>query len=76
LLRTESYIVGGMGIDDGYTDFTAVFQTMGIQPEWILTPKNTPSDIRRAFGTISRSAVRASQAAGNFSQTALGGFGG
>lgn len=75
MLRTESHIVGAMGIDDGYTDFRQVFTEMGIRPEWILTPSNNPSEIRRAFGTISRSAVRASQAAGAFSATALGGFG-
>lgn len=75
MLRTESHIIGGMGIDDGGTDFRQVFGEMGIRDEWILTPKNTPSEIRRAFGTISRSAVRASQAVGNFSGTALGGFG-
>jgi hypothetical protein len=75
MLRTEIHIVGGMGITDGTTDFTGVFTDMGIRPEWILTPANTPSEIRRAFGTISRSAVRASQAVGTFSTTALGGFG-
>lgn len=76
MLRTESQIVGAMGIDDhGYTDFRAVFRSMGIPDQWVLTPGNSPSEIRRAFGTISQSAVRASQTAGNFSQTAMGGFG-
>ena len=78
LLRTESHIVGAMGIDDssGYgVDFRKVFAEMGIPDRWILTPGSSPSEIRRGFGTISQSAVRASQAAGNFSQTALGGFG-
>lgn len=75
LIRTESHIVGAMGIDDNYTDFDDVFIRMGIPKEWILTPSNNESDIRRCFGTISKSAVRASQAAGSFSATALGGFG-
>jgi hypothetical protein len=76
LLRTEAHIVIGMGIDDGYTDFGQVFRDMGIQDEWILTPGNSPSEIRRAFATVSQSAVRASGAA-NFSQlTGIGGFGG
>ena len=76
LLRTEAHIVIGMGIDDGYTDFRQVFRGMGILDEWILTPGNTPAEIRRAFATVSQSAVRASQAA-NFSQlTGIGGFGG
>ena len=76
LLSTEQHIIAGMGIDDGYTDFRQVFGDMGIPDEWILTPGNTPSEIRRAFAVVSQSAVRASQAAGgSFSQVALGGFG-
>lgn len=75
LLTTEQHIIAGVGIDDGHTDFTAVFGEMGLLDEWILTPSNSPSDIRRAFQTVSQSAVRASQTAGTFSQTAMGGFG-
>ncbi len=76
LLRTEQHIIAGVGIDDGgYTDFTNVFREMGLRDEWILTPKNSPSEIRAAFLTVSQSAVRASQTA-TFSQTAMGGFGG
>ena len=72
--RQETHIIAGMGIDDGQTDFGLVFSGMGIRPEWILTPKNSPSEIRKAFGTFSKSAVRASQSAQSFSQTAMGGF--
>lgn len=76
MLRQERHIVAGMGIDDGgATDFKAVFRGMGIRDEWILTPTNTPSEIRRAFQVFSRSAVRASQGAASFSQAAAGGFG-
>lgn len=75
LLRTERHIVAAIGIDDGYTDFKAIFNEMGIEDKWILTPKNTPSDIRKAFAMMSQSAVRASQSARGFSQTAAGGFG-
>lgn len=74
MLLTEAHIVIGMGIDDGHTDFRKVFLEMGILPEWILTPKNTPSEIRRAFAVVSQSAVRASQGAQGFSQTAATGF--
>lgn len=74
LLATEQHIIAGMGIDDGMTDFQQVFQEMGIRDEWILTPGNTPSEIRQAFQVVSQSAVRASQTAGSFSQVALGGF--
>lgn len=75
LLKTERHIVATMGIDDQSTDFRRVFREMGIQDQWILTPGNTASEIRKAFGTFSKSAVRASQSAKSFSQTALGGFG-
>lgn len=73
LTRAESHIVAAMGIDDGSTDFRAVFREMGIEDRWILTPRNQESEIRKAFQVFSQSAVRASQAA-SFSQTALGGF--
>lgn len=74
MLLTESHIVIGMGISDGQTDFHQVFSEMGIQDEWILTPGNTPSEIRRAFAVVSQSAVRASQSAKSFSQAAGAGF--
>ncbi|MDJ0737842.1 MAG: hypothetical protein QNJ47_27925 [Nostocaceae cyanobacterium] len=76
MLSTENHIIAAMGIDDGQTDFQQVFQDMGIRNEWILTPGNSQKDIRQAFQIFSQSAVRASQSAGGFSQTSLGGFGG
>lgn len=75
MLRSERHIVAGMGVSDGSTDFRRVFGEMGIRDEWILTPGNSPSEVRRAFQVFSRSAVRASQSAGSFSQAAAGGFG-
>ncbi len=76
MLHEERNIVAAMGIDDGgRTDFRKIFGAMGIRDEWILTPKNSKSEIRKAFQTFSKSAVRASQNAGSFSKTALGGFG-
>ena len=74
LLRREKHIVAGMGIEDGTTDFKQVFSDMGIRAEWILTPKNSDKEIRKAFQLFSQSAVRASQNAASFSKTALGGF--
>ena len=73
MLRSENHIIAAMGIDDGNTDFRKVFQEMGIRDEWILTPGNNESEIRRAFQIFSQSAVRASQAAVNLNS--LGGFG-
>ena len=75
MLRSENHIIAAMGIDDGRTDFKQVFRSMGIRDEWILTPGNSQKDIRQAFQLFSQSAVRASQSAGSFSQTSLGGFG-
>jgi hypothetical protein len=73
--RRENHIIIGMGIDDGQTDFKAVFKEMGIDEKWVLTPKNTPSDIRRAFEVISRSTVQASQGAAAFSKANSTGIG-
>jgi hypothetical protein len=74
MLRTERHIVAGMGIQMPKVDFRTVYGGMGIQPRWILTPKNKPAEIRAAFMTFSQSAQRASQSAASFSQTAVGGF--
>ena len=77
MLKTEMHILAAIGITDGTTDFNAVFGEMGIPSEWILTPSNNASDIRKVFRTLSQSAVRVSQARGGagFSKAAAGGFG-
>lgn len=74
MTAAECHIVAGMGISDGSTDFRKVFRAMGIDDRWILTPKNDPGEIRRAFLLFSQSAVRASQGGGSFSRAAAGGF--
>ncbi len=71
---TESHIVAAMGIDDGCTDFRKVFGDMGVDAKWILTPGDSPAEIRKAFQVFSQSAVSASQSAGSFSQAAGSGF--
>jgi hypothetical protein len=75
MLKAENHIVAAMGVDDGRTDFRVVYKEMGIRDEWILTPGNNPSEIRKAFNVFSQSAIRASQNAQSFSKTAIGGFG-
>ncbi|WP_448573998.1 hypothetical protein [Trichothermofontia sp.] len=76
MLRAENHIIAAMGIDDGgSTNFRQVFRDMGIRDEWILTPGNGHKEIRQAFQLFSQSALRASQSAAAFSQSALGGFG-
>lgn len=74
MLGQECHIVAGMGIDDGSTDFKKVFRDMGIPDNWILTPRNDPKEIRRAFQLFSQSAIRASSSGVHFSQTAQSGI--
>lgn len=75
MVRRENHIIAAMGIDDGYTDFKKIFRAMGIPDQWILTPKNSQSEIRKAFNVFSQSVTKASQNSANFSQAAMGGFG-
>jgi uncharacterized protein YegL len=75
LLAQERHIIAGMGIDDGATDYEAVFADMGIPDQWILTPGNSESEIRDAFRLFSQSAVQASQGTATFSDD-VGGFAG
>ncbi|HBY74682.1 TPA: hypothetical protein DEG21_02150 [Patescibacteria group bacterium] len=79
LMSELSVIISGMGIDDGgRTDFTQIFEAIGIRNEWIHDPKKfatkeeKESAVRKMFQMFSRSAVRASQSAGNFAS--MGGF--
>lgn len=72
MLRQENHVIVAMGVDDGSTDFRAVFREMGIPDRWILTPGNTASEIRKAFQVFSQSAIAASQGA---ALAGLGGFG-
>jgi uncharacterized protein YegL len=71
---SENVIVLFMGIQNQRVDFHTIAQSMGIPDQNVLTPKNTDSDIRRVFVVASKSALRASQSAANFSQVAVGGF--
>ncbi|AUX41277.1 hypothetical protein SOCE26_026870 [Sorangium cellulosum] len=74
--RAEAHIVAAIGIDDGNTNYRAVFRDMGIEDRWILTPRSDAAEIRKAFALFSQSAVRASQGGASFSRAAAGGFGG
>jgi len=73
MLKKEIHVIAAMGIDDGSTDFQKVFTDLGIPPEWILTPRNDSTAIRKAFQVFSQSAVRVSQGA-MLSSTPAGGF--
>lgn len=70
MLAQENHVIAAMGIHDGTTDFEKVFRDMGIPDRWILTPKNSPTEIRKAFQVFSQSAVAVSSG-GAF----IGGFG-
>lgn len=74
MLATETNIVIGMGIAGSRIDFQQVFKEMGIQSNFILTPGDSESEIRKAFNVVSQTAVRASQGAGSFSQVSAAGF--
>jgi hypothetical protein len=82
MLATEDHMVAAMGVDDGSgIHFTQIFEQMGIRKEWIYETGPQAGEsredflrrIRRGFNRFSKSAVRASKSAVNFSQ--LGGFG-
>jgi len=73
MLRSEQHIIAGMGIEDGQTNFTDLFEAMGIPKQWILTPGNSQEEIRKVFQLFSQTALRASQSASAFQS--LGGFG-
>ena len=74
MLKAEMHIIAALGIDDGSTDFKKVFREMGIPDQWVLTPGNTPTEIRKAFQVFSQSALRVSQNAGQFTAMAANGF--
>ncbi len=74
MLKMENHIIAAMGIDDGGTDYRKVFRAMGLRDEWVLTPANTPQEIRRAFNLFSQSATQASQSSQSFGLTSAGGF--
>lgn len=72
----ENIIVQFMGIQSTRVNFHRIAGEMGVMSKWVLTPDNNESEIRKAFQLASQSAVRASQSAASFSQTAqAGGFG-
>lgn len=74
LLQQEQHVVTAVGIDDGSTDFVSVFTKLGLLRDFILTPKNSPSEIRKAFQMVSKSVGQVSAAAGG-NVSKLGGFG-
>lgn len=75
MLSRENHIICGLGIADRFnTDFTKVFLSMGLNDNSILTPKNTPSEIRKAFQVFSKSSVQASRGAQAFSKAGKAGL--
>ncbi len=74
ILKLENHIISGIGVDDHSTNFKKVFSNMGILPKFIKTIGDDPKEIRRELGLWSKSAIRASQTAANFSAAAAGGF--
>ncbi len=70
ILKSETNSVFAIGIDDGNTDFNAVFTSMGVPKDKIWTPSAMdPKAILRAIQEASQSASASASA------TAAGGFG-
>jgi hypothetical protein len=76
MLRNKGpHIINAMGIDDGMTDYKEVFQSMGILPDWILTPGSTSGEIMDAFTKLAQASVEASRVGDQaFRELATGGF--
>lgn len=74
LYRSEDNVVSFMGIADGITDYKKVAKSMGIQEDRIMTPANTPKEIRAAFTLYSQTASQISQQAAQPTPQAGGGF--
>jgi hypothetical protein len=55
------------------TATSRVFTELGLKYRGILTPVNSPSEIRRSFGMMSQSASAAARGAAAFSKVAMGG---
>lgn len=73
LRQRENHIVACMGIGEE-SSFRQIFSEMGIDDNWILTPGQNASEIRKAFVVFSKSSVQASKGAASFSTTSAGGF--
>lgn len=74
-MNSESHMVLALGVDDGSTDFTAVFASMGVKPQNVLVSTNDPKAIRAKLRMASQSAV-AFNSPGAGGAAPLGGFAG
>ncbi|MBI4237005.1 MAG: hypothetical protein HY696_01140 [Deltaproteobacteria bacterium] len=75
MLASGHHIVAGIGVEDGSTDFRAVFRAMGILDQWIMVLPREEGDIVEGMRDFSRTSSRTVDAA-SFQQTSMGGFGG
>jgi uncharacterized protein YegL len=61
-LKAEQFYIAFIGFKSGpMDDYTSVAKAMGIPAANILTTTNSPSDVRKAMGLVSQSAIRKSQ---------------
>ncbi|MEK7136890.1 MAG: hypothetical protein AAB853_01265 [Patescibacteria group bacterium] len=74
MLKTEKHIISGMGVHDGSTDFSQVFQSMGIPPQWIYTINRSREGFQRGSEVTSGSVGSASFGSESFSSMSQGGF--
>lgn len=75
-MNSESHMVLALGVNDGSTDFKAVFASMGIKPTNILVSTNDPKAIRAKLRMASQSAVAFNSPGATADAGTLGGFAG
>jgi hypothetical protein len=61
-LKAEQFYIAFIGFKSGpMDDYSSIAKAMGIPAANILTTTNSPSDVRKAMGLVSQSAIRKSQ---------------
>jgi hypothetical protein len=74
MIETKKSIVAAIAVEDGHTDFYAVFRSMGIPEQWIDVIRRNKQEIHRSFDTMTDLASNASMSGDDFTQTSIGGF--
>ena len=75
-MNSESHMVLALGVNDGSTDFHAVYASMGIKPANVLVATNDPKAIRAKLRMASQSAVAFNSPGATGNSGTLGGFAG
>jgi hypothetical protein len=73
MLASGRHIVAGIGVRDGMTNFTQIFQSMGIPEQWIMVLEREEGDIVQGMSQVSYT-TRGIVDAGTFMGTSRTGF--